>query len=290
MTSPHLKAVIFDIGGVVIRSPFIPVAEYEKELGVPPNYLNCSIGARGKQGAWQRFERGEIPLFAFYQAFGSDLSDVKNNNVWYMEYCKRRGIECPKLPESLDVNGRELFGRMMRGGMLFDDHMLKAIRRLRDIGKWRIIALTNNFTQYNGPSDSPLSSRDANAESVAVINQAAASVPLSELEFLGWQEGPTPPRLRALFDDFCDSSTLGMRKPEPDFFLLACKRNEIQPEQAVFLDDIGMNLKAASKLGMETIHVPLGGTLNALKTLEGKLGVDLTSSPKGDSTMCPSKL
>ena len=33
----------------------------------------------------------------------------------------------------------------------------------------------------------------------------------SEREFLGWTEGATPPALVALFDDFCDSSTIGMR-------------------------------------------------------------------------------
>jgi len=52
----------------------------------------------------------------------------------------------------------------------------------------------------------------------------------------------------------------------------------------VFLDDIGMNLKAARDLGMETIHVPIGGTLNAVKQLEGKLGLDLTSDHYDGST------
>lgn len=32
-----------------------------------------------------------------------------------------------------------------------------------------------------------------------------------ELAFLGWTEGPTPPQMRALFDDFVDSSAVGMR-------------------------------------------------------------------------------
>jgi hypothetical protein len=33
----------------------------------------------------------------------------------------------------------------------------------------------------------------------------------AELEFLGLTEGATPPMLRDMFDDFCDSSALGMR-------------------------------------------------------------------------------
>lgn len=31
-----------------------------------------------------------------------------------------------------------------------------------------------------------------------------------------------------------------MRKPEPEFYIEACKRNDIQPKEAVFLDDIRM--------------------------------------------------
>jgi len=53
--------------------------------------FSCSV-ERGSQGAWQRFERGELPLFQFYEAFGKDLSDTANGNVWYQDYCKRKGI------------------------------------------------------------------------------------------------------------------------------------------------------------------------------------------------------
>ncbi|KAG6817099.1 hypothetical protein H0H87_012867, partial [Tephrocybe sp. NHM501043] len=70
------------IGGVVLRSPFIAIATYERELGIPENYLNCSIVERGSQGAWQKFERGEMPLLEFYEAFGRELSDTTRGNIW----------------------------------------------------------------------------------------------------------------------------------------------------------------------------------------------------------------
>ncbi|KAK0197556.1 HAD-like domain-containing protein [Armillaria mellea] len=255
MTFPRIKAVIFDVGGVVVRSPFIAIAAYEREHGVPDNYLNCSIVERGHQGAWQKFERGELSLLPFYEAFSHDLSDTENGNKWYQEYCRRRNIDCPPLPKGLNVDGRELFGAMMRLSAEYDPHILEAIRRIRAAGRHKIIALTNNYAR---------SGED---------NQ----IPPSELEFLGWDEGgATPQQLRSLFDDFCDSSVTGMRKPEPEFYLLACKRNNLEPREAIFLDDIGMNLKAAKKLGMETIHVPIGGTLDAVRQLEVKLGIDLT--------------
>ena len=32
----------------------------------------------------------------------------------------------------------------------------------------------------------------------------------------------------------------GDRKPEPDIFILACKRNGVEPHEAVMIDDLGM--------------------------------------------------
>lgn len=283
MSSPHLKAIVFDIGGVVCHSPFIAIAEYESEKGLPKDYLNVSITSRGASGAWQKFERGELSLFSFYKDFGRDLSDTRNGNKWYTEYCARKNIGCPTLPAMLDIDGRELFGRMMRQATTFDDHILRAIHRIRATGKWLIIALTNNFSKQttNHPSES--------STPLTAGQQPPMRVPDSELRFLGLEDGAKF-HLRALFDDFCDSSELGMRKPDPEFYLLACRRNGIRPGEAVFLDDIGMNLKAARVLGMETIHVPIGGTLNAVKQLEGKLGIDLTSDLDHDNNTTSAKL
>ncbi|KAF5330908.1 hypothetical protein D9619_005842 [Psilocybe cf. subviscida] len=253
------KAVIFDIGGVVMRSPFIAIAEYEQKLGLPTNYINTSITGRGHNGSWQKFERGEIALLPFYEAFGRDLSDTKNGNKWYQEYCERKGTQCPPLPDTLNVDGRELFGAMMQKAAQYDEHMQRAILRLRATGKYKIIALTNNF--------------------------AKVDIPQEELRFLGWEDGATPNHLRGLFDDFCDSSTLGMRKPESEFYLLACERNGIAPSDAVFLDDIGINLKAAKALGMDTILVIIGRTLEAVQELERKIDEDLTSPLLADSKL-----
>jgi len=67
--------------------------------------------------------------------------------------------------------------------------------------------------------------------------------------------------------------------------LLACRRNGVQPEECVFLDDLGMNLKAAKAIGMETIHVPIGGSEMAIKALEKKLGIDLTTDAAAQSKL-----
>jgi putative hydrolase of the HAD superfamily len=80
-------------------------------------------------------------------------------------------------------------------------------------------------------------------------------------------------RIMALFDLVIESSLVGARKPEPKFYQLALERLGIEPQQAVYLDDLGINLKPARALGMTTIRVESPG--QALAELEQMLGLAL---------------
>ena len=46
-----------------------------------------------------------------------------------------------------------------------------------------------------------------------------------------------------------------MRKPNPLIYQLVLKKLQVEPSAAVFLDDLGENLKAAKALGITTIKV-----------------------------------
>ena len=59
----------------------------------------------------------------------------------------------------------------------------------------------------------------------------------------------------ALFDLVVESSIEGIRKPNPAIYELTCERLGVAPDRAVFLDDLGINLKPARALGMQTIKV-----------------------------------
>ncbi|MDZ7733854.1 MAG: HAD-IA family hydrolase [Acidimicrobiia bacterium] len=48
---------------------------------------------------------------------------------------------------------------------------------------------------------------------------------------------------------------VGVRKPDPRFYEVACEELAIWPHEAVFLDDLGVNLKPARAMGMTTIKV-----------------------------------
>ena len=57
------------------------------------------------------------------------------------------------------------------------------------------------------------------------------------------------------FDALIESSKVGVRKPEPRFYEIACETVGVEPSQCVFLDDLGINLKPAAAMGMKTIKV-----------------------------------
>lgn len=75
------------------------------------------------------------------------------------------------------------------------------------------------------------------------------------------------------FDFVLESSRAGCRKPEPVFFEKALELAELAPEQVVFLDDLGINLKPARAMGMTTIKVT--SEEQAIESLSETLGVSL---------------
>jgi putative hydrolase of the HAD superfamily len=188
-----IRAVIFDLGGVVLGSPLHAIADYEREHGIRAGAVNRVVADTGPAGAWSRLERGLCDLAAFAPAFEA---------------------ECAAAGFALDA--RVLMQRM---GAVSQPRpaMLEAIGALRGRGL-RVAALTNNWPD-EGRGD----------------GGARA--------------------LRAHFDAFFESSALGLQKPDPRIYEHACAALAIAPAEAIFLDDIGRNLKTARALGMATIKV-----------------------------------
>ena len=76
-----------------------------------------------------------------------------------------------------------------------------------------------------------------------------------------------------LFDFVFESSKENVRKPDPEFYIRACERGNVNPDEVVFLDDLGINLKPAKALGMKTIKVVK--PQEALLELNSYLEIDL---------------
>ena len=76
----------------------------------------------------------------------------------------------------------------------------------------------------------------------------------------------------ARFDHVVESSKVGIRKPDPAIYRMACEALDVTPLSCVYLDDLGINCKPAAALGMAAIKVSSGE--QALADLESALGLD----------------
>jgi putative hydrolase of the HAD superfamily len=204
-----VRAVIFDLGGVVIDSPLHAIQRYERELGIPEGVVNRVVVDTGPHGAWSRLERGEVSMPDFHRDFEAELLAVGHR-----------------------ISAATMMARIAECGPR--PAMLEAIRRIRGRGL-RAGALTNNWANER-------------------------SEPTHDL--------------KDLFDAFIESSKVGLRKPDPRIYRLACDALGVAPSEAVFLDDIGRNLKAARELGMRTIKVDAPAP--ALEELAQHLGFGLS--------------
>jgi len=130
-------------------------------------------------------------------------------------------------------------------GLLYGEQipaMVAALRRCR--AHFRTACLTNNMPLPADPDDPLTRQRDHLFEP-----------------------------LRPLFEHVFESSLLGLRKPDPAFYRHACQSMSLAPQEVVFLDDLGVNLKPARELGMHTIKVE--SPPQALTELEAELGIPL---------------
>jgi len=69
------------------------------------------------------------------------------------------------------------------------------------------------------------------------------------------------PNLSVVFDKVYFSHRVGLRKPMPEIFQLVLNDNGLQPEQTLFIDDSPQHVVAAGNLGIHTIYLEKGMTV-----------------------------
>ena len=120
--------------------------------------------------------------------------------------------------------------------------MVEALRRCKSA--FRVACITNNMKHGEGPGMA------RSAEKAAAVAE-----------------------IMTLFEHVVESSKLGVRKPDPRIYRHACDLMGVAPEDCVYLDDLGINLKPARALGMRTIKV--GDPDVAIAELEAMVGIAL---------------
>lgn len=79
-----------------------------------------------------------------------------------------------------------------------------------------------------------------------------------------------------LFDHVIESAKIGLRKPDPRIYRMMTEALGVDPNNCVYLDDLGVNLKPAREMGMTTIKVLSGA--QAIADLEAATGLMLRDS------------
>jgi len=77
----------------------------------------------------------------------------------------------------------------------------------------------------------------------------------------------------SLFHHVIESSRVGIRKPDPRIYRMMLDALAVEPVRAIYLDDLGINLKPAREMGMRTVKVEAADP--AIGTLEQLLGLTL---------------
>jgi len=207
-----IRAALFDLGGVILSSPFEAFAEYERAHDLPSGFLRQVNATDPDTNAWAQLERGDVDLIQFGDLFSAEAEALGH-----------------------EVNGHDVLA-LLSGEIR--PAMVEAVRCCSE----RLITglLTNNF--------------------IAADGRGMQDTQLSQVV--------------SMFDAVIESSRVGVRKPDPLFYEIACESLEIAPTEAVFLDDLGINLKPARAMGMVTIKVTEPTT--ALAELEQVVGFPLS--------------
>jgi putative hydrolase of the HAD superfamily len=140
----------------------------------------------------------------------------ERSEVGFDEFCDLFEAECRE--QGYEVAARDLMP-LLAGEIR--PTMVEAVRRCRE--RLTTACLTNNWVSFDDlPADARADRRD---------------------------------EVLTLFHHIVESSKVGVRKPDPAFYEIACDRAGVEPTEVVFLDDLGVNLKPAAAMGMTTIKV-----------------------------------
>lgn len=133
-----IEAVLWDFGGVILSSPFDAFAAYEREAGLPENFIRGLNARNPDTNAWARMERSDISRDEFVIAFEAEARAA----------------------------GHALDGRRVLASISGEirPEMVEALRRVR--ARHRVACITNNMKSGDGPG---MAASQERARQVAAI-------------------------------------------------------------------------------------------------------------------------
>ncbi len=140
----------------------------------------------------------------------------------------------------------------------FDE--IHEITRQADAG---LIDRNDQITAYAQITDKPqeeieeylMNEHCLNQDLVDVIKSLKTKYKIGMISNIGadWYERLVPEDVRLLFDQTILSGEVGMVKPYPEIFELACFKFNMKPSEMIFIDDILDNCEGARMVGVQAI-------------------------------------
>lgn len=199
-----------------------------------------------------------------------DYGGVLTSDIWraFSSFCEREGLE-PGAVHELFRGDREALA-LLRGletGELADAEFERRFAGM--IGIAEPAGLIGRMFADLRPDqpmiDAVRAARGAGVRTGLITNSWGLGI---------YERAPTD-----LFDAAVISGEVGLHKPQPEIYLLACERLGVEPPAAVFVDDLRENCAGAEAVGMTAVrHRTAAETIPALESL---LGIGLAPVTRG---------
>ncbi len=184
-----IKAVIFDLGGVILRTEYqAPRQHLAESFGMDYDDIDKVVFGGGPNGSAARASVGEITEEQHWQ------------NV----------MKTLKLPVSEIERVRDEFF----AGDVIDHEIVEFLRSIKL--KYKIGLISNAWS--------------------------------------GLRNYIVREKFDDAFHHMIISAEVGVAKPDPKIYHIALEQLQVQPEEAVFVDDFLENIEACEKVGMKGIH------------------------------------
>lgn len=94
-----IKVIIFDLGGVVLDSPFEEIEKFEERNGIKKGSINKIIRKKGWNGSFSKLERNEIKIEEFCKEFEKEIEIEIEKRISVREFIE--SIEKLKIREKV---------------------------------------------------------------------------------------------------------------------------------------------------------------------------------------------
>lgn len=193
-----------------------------------------------------------------------DFGGVLTTAIWpaFGSFCERRGLAAETVKKLFRTDPSAV--KLLRG---------LETGELDEAGFEPAFAELLGLEESEGLIDDLFADLRPDVEMVEAVKAAKEAGRRTGLISNSWGLGIYDRAPTDLFDAAVISGEVGLHKPQPEIYELACERLEVEPADCVFVDDLRENVAGAEAVGMTgVLHRDAAETIPKLEEL---LGIEL---------------